>query len=100
MSDVVNLDDDDYLVARREPTGEVWLLVCGGDLTVLREVQQRRLLQLLAGLAPGEDEEIRALRDASDKDTGDGMVGLPREALLASINYLAERLVGPAVVRQ
>jgi hypothetical protein len=69
----VALDDDDYLVARREPTGEVWLMVCGGDLTVLCEVQQRRLLQFLAGLAPGEDEEVRALRDASDENTGDGL---------------------------
>jgi hypothetical protein len=96
MSEVVHLDDDDYLVARREPTGEVWLEVCGGDLIVLREVQQRRLLQVLAGLRPGEDEELRALRDASAKGTGDGLIGLPREALLASINYLAERLLGPA----
>lgn len=101
MSDpVFHLDDDEYMVATRDPDGDVEVRVCGLDPTVLRPVQQRRLLQFLAGLAPGEDEEIRALRDASDKDTGDGLVGLPREALLASINYLAERLVGPAEVRQ
>lgn len=100
MSAAVNLDDDYYLAGRREPTGEVWLEVCGGDRLLLHEVQQRRLLWLLAGMHPGEVAEIRALRDMTDKDTGNGLAGLPRQALLASINHLATLLLGPAEVRR